>query len=157
MDLNLIDWVEYSISRTSDGSLHIWVRTVPQIENFIKSLGNGKVDPIGAYGTEWFSLDDNDLTVHRTDKKTISGSTWTLDSVGTSIVSSAEMGVKTNLGFLKLVGIGTPEGVRFGVKGPFGIDFLTRFGREITNEARNFVQEYIVPVNISLKIYSRNG
>ena len=157
MDLNVskggISWVEFSLGRNLKG-LEVFVRAAPEIEAFIKSLGNGKTDPIENYGTEWFPISTETLTVHRTDKSPVYGDSWTLDNPGESIVNHKELGLKVNLSFLKLVGVGSLEGIRFGVKGPFGKNFIEQYGRDIVAETKKLVQQYIVPVHVNLKIFS---
>jgi hypothetical protein len=97
----------------------------------------------------------------------LEGDSWTLEKIGeplihvpnpraeavslrsTPVDSNAK---KTNLGFLRVAGISSPDGLKFGVYGPFSKDFIDNFGREIVRETRNFVQQYILPVRINLRI-----
>ncbi len=170
MDLSVnkggVCWVEFSLGRGPKG-LDVWVRTVPQIEEFMKTVSNGKTDSLDAYGNEWYPISPTAISVYQMTKK-LTGDTWTIGTVGEPLVNitvpnnGRERGLtleadggpkatkKVNLSFLRMVGIS--EGVRFGVQGPFSKDFISQFGREIVQETKNLILQYIVPVRVNLRI-----
>lgn len=158
MDLSVnksgICWAEFSFNRHSRG-LEIFVRTVPEIESFIKSLGSGKVDPSEAYGREWFPIGAQVLMINRTDSKDVVGPGWTISRVAEPFSNPKEN--KVNLSFLKIVGVGSPEGVRFGANGPFAKDYVRDLSQSIVRETSNLIKSYIVPLHINLRISSQEA
>lgn len=173
MDLSVskggVCWAEFSLGRCPKG-IDMTVRVLPQIEEFIKSLSGGKSEPSEAYGMEWFPIyPAGDIMVYRTDKKTIDGETWTIDKIAQPLIhipnpreelvpegARGNHSKKVNLSFLRIVGIGTVDGVRFGIHGPFSKDFIKQYGTDVIREMKTFVQQYIVPVTINLRIVERD-
>lgn len=145
-------WFDLAIDRGPKG-LEVYVKTDPRVEDFIKALGSGKKDTIDVYGRSWFSLTQGkDLEIHQLERNVQSG-TYTLDAV-TEPFNSARDG-RTNLSFLRIVGIGDPQGIRFGITGPFSKSHVRELMGDVINETRSLIRDYIVPVHINLRISSQ--
>lgn len=146
-----VSWFDIAITRGPKG-LEIYLKTDPRIEEFVKSLGSGKKDTIDVYGRMWFSLTGKDLEIHQLEKNVQSGS-YTLDAVSEGFKSQRDG--RTNLSFLRIVGIGDPGGVKFGISGPFSKTHVRELMGDVINETRSLIRDYIVPVNITLRITSQ--
>lgn len=147
------DWMNLGLSRTKDGTV-IVVSVDPRIEEFFKSQGKGKFDGLDAYGKEWFSPDPvRPVQVYRMEKGDINQATYSFGAVNQPLIV-----VKTNqvnLSFLRAVGI-SGQPIRVGIGGPSSASFLDDIKVRILSEAKRFIQDYIVPVSINLRIYSTN-
>ena len=151
-----ICWFELSIER-GKGGLELFVRADPRIEEFMVSLSAGKNDIIDIYGKSWFPIGERDIKVYRVETELSS-----LDDAPKRylICRPAEnlefpRNDQVNLSFLRFVGIGSPEGVRFGIAGPFSKEYVRKLSSTILTEVRNLVKEFIVPININLRISSQ--
>jgi hypothetical protein len=144
---------ELSIERGPKG-LILFVRAMPEVENFIKSLCDGGVDPVEMYSREWFSVDvAKPVYIHRLERDIpTASSSYTIAHPGEPLRSKEG---KYNISFLRIVGIGSPEGVTFGVAGPFSKEFIRIFMEGACKEVRTLISEYIVPVHINLRISSQ--
>lgn len=149
-------WAEVNFARAKNG-LEIHVKTDERIEEFFKSLAyNGEHDDIAMYGREWLPAKlGGDLRVYRYEKE-LSGNriSYTVTRPAEGIENNRE-GV-LNLSFLRLVGISSPEGVRFVIAGPYSKDYVSRISKQISTEVRNIIREYIVPVAINFRISSQD-
>ncbi len=171
MDLTVskggVCWAEFILKRCPKG-LDFTVRVLPEVEELIKSLTTGKKEPAEAYGMEWFPIEPaGDLMIYRTDKRSIEGDSWTIDKVAQPLLTVPDpraerdpyerlAAKKVNMSFLRIAGLSNPNGVRFGIHGPFSKDFIKQYGTDIIREMKNLVQQYIVPVNINLRIVERD-
>ena len=147
-----ITWLDLSIGRHRRG-LEIWVKSVPQIEEFVKGLGDGSTDYTNAYDGEWFPIDLNNPPKVYQLSQPLSAPGYNLNLVGSALKSGKDP-KSVNLSFLRLVGIGSPEGVRFGLNGPFSPAYGRTLFAEINAAVRSFILDYIVPFNINFKISS---
>lgn len=144
-------WVDLAIDRGPKG-LEIYVKTDPRVEAFVKALGNGYPDNVEIYGRSWFSLTPAVLEVHQLGRN-LESSMYTLEAVAENFRASTEGPV--NLSFLRIVGVGDPQGVRFGVTGPFSKTRIRELMGDIVKETRNLIRDYIVPVHLNLRISSQ--
>lgn len=144
-------WFEFGLKRGLKG-LEVSVKTLPEVEAFVKSLGDGKFDPVEAYGRSWYPL-GHPLNVYRLETD-VQSAGFTLLNVteGFKIYKTN----KINLSFLRLVGIGSPAGVRFGTEGVHSRQFLKDIGVSIVNETRSLIHDYITPVHVNLRISSQH-
>lgn len=144
-------WFDLAIDRGPKG-LEVYVKTDPRIEDFIKSLGSGKKDSVEVYGRSWFSLTSGvELEIHRLDQQ-LQVSTYSLDAVAESFKTSRDN--RVNLSFLRIVGIGDPQGIRFGIAGPFSKSYVRELMGDVVTETRSLIRDYIVPVHLNLRITS---
>ena len=163
VDGKLKDWAVFSIDRGSSWSertsghpgLRITIKADPCIESFFKEHCNGESDALDLYGRTWFSIDqENPIKVYRSqdDPK---GNDYTFGDVCGALGKNPKSG-KVNLSFLKFVGIGSDNGVTFGISFPLSREFVLSFRQDLGMAIRAFVQDYIVPIHIELKIVSRS-
>jgi hypothetical protein len=151
-----ICWFTMSITRGKNG-LIIYTKTDPRIEDFFQSLGQGQKEPPEAFGPDWYAI-NKPLHVHGYYKAlptmpieysvNMPGGPFTIRDKNRPIEV-------VNISFLRLIGIGSPEGVSFGVVGPFSRDYIRETQGKILRQVRNLVQEYVLPVNINLRISSQ--
>lgn len=143
-------WLDITPSRCSKG-LALHVKADPRIEDFIKSLGSGKKDTIDVYGRSWFSLTGEDLEIHQIEHNVQAG-TYTLDAVTESFRCTRDG--RVNLSLLRIVGIGDPQGIRFGLTGPFSKPYVKESLQSVIAETRNLILDYIAPIHLNLRITS---
>lgn len=146
-----VSWFELSMNRGKKG-LELYVKTDPRVEDFMKSLGNGGKDGLEAYGRDWFPLEKDMLHVYKIERS-VDSKTYTL-SLPAEPLRSLRDG-KINLSFLRIVGIGDPQGIKFGVTVPISRSAAIDFSKIIITEVRNVIRDYIVPFNINLRISSQ--
>lgn len=150
-------------SRKGAQGLEIWVKAVPEIEEFIKGLGTGRSDSVEAYNKHWYSptvqtgdgeVQAPDLRVYDMERYggQLDGQTWTIQAPGTFMIHQGQI----NLSFLRLVGISGPNGVRFGIKGPIKQSEADEIITKIGSALRTLVREYIKPFGIELDLVSRD-
>ena len=145
-----VTWLEISIGRTPKG-MNIWVRSESMIEEFMKNLGDGHKDRLVDY-RGWVPFEsDKNLSLWRLNKDVIS-TTYALNNIGESFPLSGNG--KVNLSFLRFVGISEPAGIKFLVPDPFSESYIRKLGPSIIQECKKFVAEYILPININLRISS---
>lgn len=145
-------WFEMSISRGARG-MEVFVRAAPQIEQFMKDLGKGEKENVAMYGRDWVSLDATDLMVYAVTKTFTTPNTYTIGRASEGFENVKDG--KINLTFLRLVGIGEPAGVRFLITDPVSKQYMKRIAGSVIQEVKNFVRDFIVPVQINLRISSQ--
>jgi hypothetical protein len=153
-----ICWLDGSLSRGKEG-LEISIKTVPEIELFMKSLGS-KEDAVEAYGKSWISLNGQPLMIHRMDKDIFDNEpganrTYDISRIAEPMISPRDG--RVNLSFLRIVGISNPDGVRFGIKGPISSRYISDLKGDILRETKNFLRDFIVPVQYNIRVSSQEG
>lgn len=163
MDINITQsgeqWMYMKMEQKA-GGLEFEVRTTPQIEDYFSKVSKGMKDVIEKLGNHsWYSI-DNPLTAYipqRPLHNNLQG--YALDYPGYSF-SSGDIGVDgdlVNLSFLRIVGIGSPGGVKFGVKMPLDLGSRRELRDDILMAVRKFSRDFIVPVALELIIYKREA
>jgi hypothetical protein len=145
-------WFQIAAERGPKG-LVLYVKTAPQVEEFVKGLGNGGKDGVDAYGRGWSAAPGGEpLEIHRIDKD-LQNMSYTLNfpTIG---FREEKMG-RVNLSFLRIVGVGSPTGAKFMMNGPFSKQFVKENLAAATQEARSLIRDYIVPIHINLRISSQ--
>jgi hypothetical protein len=145
-------WFELAIGRNGNG-MTMFLRTDPEVEAFMRNLGNGKMDGISAYSDYWTSLTGTPLNVYRLEKNFESSPRFSIGNPGESL--RLEKGGKVNISFLRLVGVGSPAGVQFGISGPVSRQYITDTRLLIVQAVRELIKEYIAPIHIVLRITSQ--
>jgi hypothetical protein len=152
-----ICWLDGSLTRGKEG-LEINVRTVPEVELFMKELGD-RTDNVEAYGKSWVSLNGEPLMIYRMNKDIFEGDSkprsYDLARVSESMINPRDG--KINLAFLRIVGISSPDGIRFGVKGPISSRYIKELKDDILVEMKNFLRDFIVPVQYNIRVSSQEG
>lgn len=152
-------WLELSLERnihkTAKG-LIVRAKADPRIEDFLKDLAAGEVEGVSLYGRYWHPVKpDGELKVYKIPK----GSLQDMPGVHFNLPGAAFRHTNDgtlNLSFLRLVGIGSPEGVRFELSGPTSVSFARAIAPEITRQTVSFVREYISPMVINLRIVGQD-
>lgn len=159
-----VAWLEMSFDRGKKG-LEIYAKADPRVEDFMQSLACGAPpEPIENYGHEWYMV-KNPLLVYPLERG-LPNSTYTIEKVGEgfkhpAVSNNGERQLlipaspKLNISFLRIVGIGQPGGVTWGLSGPVSKPYIRTIAGEIAAEVRNLVRDYIVPVHINLRISSQ--
>jgi hypothetical protein len=164
----MADWISVSISRgpirgahRNDLGMRMHVKARPELETFMQQLSGGQKCPTNSYSEAWTSQNAKELEVYLIDKPLGAGN-YTLEHVcGDPVVQNRvpRTGAtedKINLSFLKLVGISSDEGLTFGISGIFSADVCNRLKLELNGALRQFLTDYVVPVNINLQVVSRD-
>ena len=142
-------WLDVTPSRCQKG-LALHIKADPRIEDFIKSLGSGKKDTIDVYGRSWFGI-EKELEIHQLERN-VQSDRYTLDAVTEGFRSRNDG--KVNLSFLRIVGIGDPQGVKFGLTGPFSKPYVKESLQTINAETRSLILDYIAPIHLNFRITS---
>lgn len=149
-------WFTMSINRGKDG-LVVYVKTDPRIEALFAGMSGGSKEPVEAYGAQWYPIGEKKLEIHALLSDLQPSSTYVTSSPGEALTiplkgSGTE---RVNISFLRLVGIGSPEGVTFGIVGPFSREYIRDVQAKILKQVRNLIQDYVLPININLRISSQ--
>lgn len=144
------------------GGLIVSVKTLPRVEEFMQSLGQGETVDVGTVGRHWFPISGQPLqayiiqSLNASRKQSDDGSFVTLDKLGSPLLlTDSERGDKyptVNLSFLRLRGISEGAGVMFGIKGVFSLDELQSFEKHLTAAQRKFYNDYMRPIDITIQL-----
>lgn len=167
-------WVKVSITRgpirgKDRNRIGLLMRVIarPEVEDFMASLGNNRKSPVDAYSDAWQNCNPEGptLEVYESDHKFDRHRGYTLEAVGLPpIIDSSNDGRPTtsrmlatqdesfNLSFLRVVGIGSDEGVTVGFLGPYSNDYIRRLRMGLAPALRTFLSDYIAPITINLQI-----
>jgi hypothetical protein len=165
-------WFDITISRgpisgalRSTIGLIVRVKTDPAVENFMRLHSNDQRVEVGAFGPAWMALSQEPLEAYNVPKLPMNQyafGRYTVDAVGRPLLTGqrglGDEGAAlntVNLSFFKLVGISKPEGVRFGVVGAYSVDYITNLNRQLLTEAKQFLVDYITPIDITLKLMKK--
>lgn len=171
MGSDVKNWFEISISRgpitgalRNTVGLLVHVHADSAIEEFFRTQSGGQTNVVELFGQTWVSVEKGQqVEAYRCPKlpsNQFSLGRYTIEQVSRPLLTSnRDDGLSqfnmVNLSFLKLVGISKPEGVRFGVIGAYSIDYIANLNRQLTAEVKQFLLDYITPVNVNLKIVSK--
>lgn len=145
-------WLELTIDRKSKG-MELWVRSDPRVEEFISTLseGDNTPDPIETYGKRWIATNPEQPLMVRRMLREVDTNIYTLSLVGETLAGTRGI---SNISFLRIVGVGSGEGIRFSVPGPVNRDYIRTIKDNILLASRQLFRDYIVPVHISLRVTS---
>lgn len=143
-------WLQLSIARRAKG-LEIFAKADPRVEEFIIALSvNGDYDQLEMLSRNWYSLDpEKPIQVYRLEKDL---KPYVLLSVGASVRDKFG---NPNLSFLQFVGLSKPEGIKYGVAGPFNRSYARALSSDIAQSCRDLFKDYIVPIHINIRISSQ--
>lgn len=164
-------WVDFTITRgpirggnRNKIGLLIHVKTRKEIEEFMSGMSQGRQMPIDAHGDGWYNIGEGPLEYYESETRLDGQRIYTLDSLGgPPLINQNEQrllrgGVPdelVNLAFLRLVGISSENGVTIGLSGAYSNEYLRRFRGQLPTAAKQFLQDYIVPITINLQVISR--
>lgn len=145
-------WLEISLDRKATG-LEIWTRADPRVESFMESLSeeDRTPDALEVYGKQWLPIDPEHPILVRRLMKEIESPIYTINAVCLPLTSSRAPG---NVSFLRFVGVGSAEGVRFRIVGPISRDAIRTMKDNILSASRQLFRDYIVPTYINLRVTS---
>lgn len=145
-------WFEIRV-RHKAASVEVWLRAHPSIEEFFEGLSNGGTDSLESYGRFWSSpKPETPQRVYKMGREVDGGYNYALNNPSGMLESDRDGNPAPNISFLRLVGIGTPEGVKFLINTPIHIAGLRALESKLANAVRLFANDYIVPVSIHLKL-----
>ena len=141
-------------------SYAIKVKALPFIEEFMKSLGDGKSQHVEAWGKDWLSVPEPDGVVRplmiytMNDLSSAHSQGYTLDNPGHPIYSYHEDGL-FNLSFLRIVGISDGDGVTFGMSTPANLTMMETLRDQVNKYVGQFFRDYIRPVHLQVVVSTR--
>ena len=143
------------------GGLLITIKTLPRVEEFMQSLGQGETVDVSTVGRYWQEMSNQPLQAYiiqplNSKQQSDDGSTITLDALGYPLVIQDPHGgdryPTVNISFLRLRGISEGAGVTFGVKGVYNLDEMCKLRDRITLATRRFYVDYIRPIDMTVDI-----
>lgn len=136
--------------RRFTGGVQMNVRALPEVEEFVKGLGDGATIPLSQYGGIWSAPGEAvEPLVYNLDQAMRSAD-FTLGGIGEALVD--ERRGHANLSFLRFKGISQEGGVTFVVKSPMSRTMIRGIGPVLSRAASRLVDEYISPVDIEIRV-----
>jgi hypothetical protein len=133
--------------RDSHG-LRVHAKAHPAVEEFMKGLGNGAVDPVEAYAKLWTPVAGTDpLMIYNGKEYLFRGSNYRLDMPGRNLVIDGET---VNLSFLRIQGIS--KGVKFCIRGVHSFDGLVDFNKRLQDSMDDLYRNFLKPVNMWVEV-----
>lgn len=170
-----IPWFKLSIRRgTLNGPLRsivgltLHIQANSEIEKWMQTYSGGQKIDVGAQGSLWVPINPEvPLEIYKFRKSfpapAAAGSNMNYPGQGLLLNEAPEFdgpvgqnGLVANLAILRIVGIGNPEGVQFGLTGPYSKPYVKNASAAIIAEVRKFIEEYMTPININLRITSQS-
>lgn len=170
-----VSWFKLSIRR---GTLHGPLRSIigltlhvhadPMVEKFMQTYSNDQKIDVSAIGALWVPTNpEQSLEVYKFRKNfpvslgggsnlNYPGSGLLLNEVPDFEGPQGPNGLVANLALLRIVGISRPEGVQFGLSGPYSKQYVKSASSAIIAEVRKFIEEYLTPINVNLRITSQS-
>ena len=144
--------VRASLRRSKSG-LIVQTQADPSIEDLFREWGGGNYDYASNEGRGWVS--DTPLRVWELRQNPgvmeHSSGSYSVGHAGGSLVLP---GGVINLSFLRVVGVSTPPGITFEVRGVFTLDSIREIAKKITSASKSFYRDFVLPVDISVAITS---
>jgi hypothetical protein len=127
----------------------VTVKALPIVEEFMRSLGNGTKVAVETVGRQWTpAFKGQVLEVYHMDSSNSAGMQYSLSYVGSSLVTDD----LPNLSILRLVGIGSEEGVTFGIKSVYSLPRLRQVRDLLIESSRAFYLDYVRPVTLKASV-----
>lgn len=147
-----------SLKRTFEG-LHVNVKHHSSVEAFMIARSNGEKTPAGMFGRNWHIKEGAaplevyvlpEMELLRSDD----GALISINKIGGSLMDTkaSDGTVFVNLGFLRLVGGSSDEGVDFLIKGVYSDKYVRTLRERIGNAERKFFVEFMRPLNLRVVI-----
>lgn len=169
------NWFEIDISRgpitgaqRNTIGLTVHVRADSAVEEFFRQQSGDRKAGLDYFGRGWVPLTKGDVIeayiCERLPTNQFSLGRYTVDAVSMPLLTNSRAvrgddgGAQlntVNLSFLKLAGISSPEGVKFGITGAYSLEYIGNLNRQLVAEAKQFLMDYITPVNVKLKLISK--
>lgn len=147
--------VLFSMKRSTKG-IHVSLKVDPSIEELFREWAKGRlIDASGphANGKLWEGK-EGPLSAYAAIGvegyfQSAEG-TYNLVRVGTNLHDDNG----TNLGFLRLQGASSPEGIQFFVKGVYSSDAVREAGRKIKSALQHFYVNFVKPLDVVITMSS---
>lgn len=167
MNLTGDTWLDISISRgsvahPSKGSMGmvIAVKADPRVEEFIKTLGDGQTRSMREnYHDKWIPFNTSDFQIYNFSNNNVASYasrpyvlTFPGGSPRVSKQENPGQADKINLSFLRVAGIGSPEGIKFGFRDAYSEPFARMFGQEAISHVGNLLKENLLGFNLNFKL-----
>lgn len=144
--------------RRSTQGIIVFVKAHEAFERYFKSL-SGESSPVSNYHREWTPLTPKgplqvwDMTAH-TGIIQGSGIRYRIDVPGYQLMMDSEV---INMSFLRLVGVSSPEGISFEVKGAFTRKYIQNLVRLLMNAGKWLYIDFLKPVDIMVTVNAQEN
>lgn len=147
-------WAKIRLKNGKAG-LEVRVKVQPELEEFIKSLGTGKINLCEDYGhKEWQPVDAQPLRVYDFHEEIDGvGNDFHMSLPGRDLIFDAT----PNLSFLRLVGIGAENGVAFTVRKPYSRQERERIKSAIFKGIKTIIQNYLAKDVYDMVLVPKKG
>lgn len=151
--------IKISLKRVRAG-LQVHVQGSSNVEDTIRDLsvqfrppGEPETVPIKHYGVDWLAPPGKELTAYAGDFSRITSPTFTLVGLGANQMITEDG--QANLSFLRLIGMSSPEGVSFTVRGLFLRHTVERIMNSLSKAAKEFYEEVLKPLSYSVVVITK--
>ncbi len=168
-------WLVFSTFPSKEG-LRVQVKAHPEVEDFFRTISQGQTQNVLVHGNYWTPPNpEQPFLVYRMDRD-IEVPGYDLSSVGRSLGSGQppppapqiererQVGIRppapygssewcVNLSFLRLVGIS--QGIEFGVRDVFSLDFRRKLKQAVGDAFRKFHRDHFKHVKVTLVMNSQ--
>lgn len=150
--------IEVDFLRGKSG-LRVRVKATPEVEEFIKTLGQGEEVAVGNYGRYWTPLPSQEglYAYDMSSKLQRSAVPFTLEALGSQIDLSYDSPNLVNTSFLRLVGISKGDGVTFILRGVYSHDAIMRMRDLVGAANRQFYIDYLRPMHVTVATVTREA
>ena len=143
-------WFRMTIQRALNGTI-FHIKADEKVEQFFKSLGNGKVDPLEMYGKSWAPVGNDPINVYHLDPEEHDDMRAKYDI--SKVTGDLDVDGLINLSFMRFQGLS--KGVSFMICLPMSFQKLRKINGDIREAVRAILQEYILPVEITFETISK--
>ena len=168
-------WIDLTIKRgpirgdnKNRVGLILQVRARPDVEEYLRGLADGRRVLVEAMGDAWVNCTPNTGALEAYDLELNANSRlYTLSAVGAGLIIDENINgqlrnriaqnndERINLSFLRLVGIGNPDGISVGLLGAYSHDYVMKVKNILPQAVKQFLQDYLVPITVNLQIVSK--
>jgi len=143
--------IEIGLQRTAAG-VKVVVKTVPEVEAFMRDLGHGNTSDVALNGRYWRAVQKGQpiQAYSMTEPIDTSGGAipYRLDLLGYPLNHDGYV----NLSFLRLVGSSEGIGASFFLKGVYSLSGLRNMRDQLVPAAKQFYVDYMKPVDLIIKV-----
>jgi hypothetical protein len=145
---NGITPIEFDFDRSGAG-VKVTVRTIPDVEEFMRNLGSGKAVEIETYGRYWRPITKaKTLLAYDLSEQIEPTGKYRIDLLGWP----ANHDGYTNLSFLRLVGSSDERGASFYLKMVVSRQGLIALADQLAAMAQQFYIDYMKPMDVIVKV-----
>lgn len=165
-------WVDYKITRgiikgvlSNTVGIVLTIKADPELETYMQALSKDRRMEVAAFGDMWYNCgSDEALEVYTIDEQ-LNSRIYSFTNVALPLLitqnNDGRLRLNTepdeivNLSFLKLVGIGKPEGITLGVAGAYSRQYVQSLQKKLPEATDAFLRDHLVPVTINLSIIQK--